>query len=174
MASSIGYINRQRPRVAVMENVSGLLAKKFASVLKGTVRALESMGYVVYHPLLNSADFRLPQVRKRVFLVAIRSDSKRADFVWPEPMGSVKVAPFLDPPTAADKPGRLPNFERGKERCISVYQKVYRDGVDPRTTPVLVDVDCSGKFLKRSTLPGHSPGAAGPKVALGSAPAVGA
>ena len=146
MSSSIKYIARKKPRVAVMENVDSLNSKKFAPVLKGMVRALEKVGYAVYHSVLDSSEYMVPQVRKRIFVVAIRKDSTRHDFVWPASVGSVTVAEYLDPPTDSDKPGRMPSTDRGKERCKNAYTKVFADGVDPRKTPVLVDMDCSPKF----------------------------
>ena len=146
MSSSLKYIVRKMPRVAVMENVDSLNSARFAPVLKGVVRALENAGYNVYHSVLDSSGYMVPQIRKRIFVVAIRQDSARHDFVWPEPVGSVTVAKYLDPPTASDKPGRLPSTDRGKERCKTAYAKVFAEGVDPRKTPVLVDVDCSPQF----------------------------
>ena len=52
----------------------------------------------------------------------------------------------MDPPTDSDEPGRMPSTDRGKARCKTAYAKASAHGVDPRKTPVLVDVDCSPTF----------------------------
>ncbi|CAE8704276.1 unnamed protein product [Polarella glacialis] len=129
-----------------MENVPGLVTKKHKRVLKGIIKSLKSLDYDVQTRILNSADYSVPQSRRRVFLVAIRNDSLRREFTWPEPTGSKTVDAILDPLTSSDKPGRLPKAPRSRQLVIDAYAKVHAAGIDPRTIPVLVDVDCSPRY----------------------------
>ncbi len=62
------------PKAIVLENVRRLLTHdsgKTYSVIKNT---LEELGYEVYKDVLNSADYGVPQVRNRLFIVCIRKD----------------------------------------------------------------------------------------------------
>ena len=147
MASSIKYIRRKRPRVSVMENVKNLASKRFRGVLRGTTKALEGLGYKVFTKVLDSSSFGVPQQRKRLFLVSIREDSVRHEFQWPSSKKpKFNMDDFLDPIVPGDRPGRLPSSDRGRRHCKAAYRKVFANGIDPKQTPVLVDVDCSDGY----------------------------
>ena len=143
---SLLYVKRRMPRAVVFENVKNLVSKKFMPVTRGIVRLLRQLGYVCHAKVLNSADFQVSQARKRFFLVAIRKDSYFRKFVWPRNTGHRKLAEDLDPMTAEDKPCRLPSGQRARSLAASACQRAWQQGVDPRKTPVAVDVDCSPKF----------------------------
>jgi DNA (cytosine-5)-methyltransferase 1 len=77
-----------RPKAFLLENVPGFAAKGHSGgldhVLRGITRVNNSVGtrYKVHWAKLNAADFGVPQVRERVFLVA--AENVR-DFVFPTP-----------------------------------------------------------------------------------------
>ena len=146
LQESVRYVQAMKPRVVCLENVKGMMSKKFLPVFKGVKKAMRSLGYNVYSTVLNSADFKVAQDRKRVFIVAIRTDSQRAGFRWPKPEGRAKLADVLDPVKATDKPCRLPRAPRASSLARKACQEVFRAGVDPREVPVAVDVDASPRF----------------------------
>ena len=147
ISASLKYIKNKSPRVTVFENVPTLLSKKFVHVAKGIVRCQQQLGYKVHTAELNSKHYSLPQDRRRVFIVGIRSDSVKHKFHFPARSAPVKVASILDPLAPTDKPGRLPDNKRGKQRCLAAYKHVFLEkGVDPRRVPVMVDIDCSERF----------------------------
>ena len=57
---------------------------------------------------------------------------------------------LLDPRVPSDARGKLPPADWGKNRCRRHVKKAYlkwrAKGVDPKTHPVFVDIDCSMKF----------------------------
>ncbi|WP_020537682.1 DNA cytosine methyltransferase [Lewinella cohaerens] len=62
------------PRCFIMENVSGILNKKFSDRLASFSEFLKKNGYTVYDPLvLNAMDFFIPQNRKRVFFIGLKN-----------------------------------------------------------------------------------------------------
>ncbi|MCL2753966.1 MAG: DNA cytosine methyltransferase, partial [Defluviitaleaceae bacterium] len=63
----------------------GMLAKRHSDAVKNIVALFEEAGYDVYIELLNSADFGVPQDRKRVFYVGIRKDLN-CTFEFPKPL----------------------------------------------------------------------------------------
>lgn len=65
------------PRGFVMENVSGILNKKFKNKLDLFFEQMKRGGYTVYNPImLNAKEFSVPQDRKRVFFIGVKSNSK--------------------------------------------------------------------------------------------------
>lgn len=127
-AASLGALVRLvevfRPRLVVVENVPGFFAGRTA-VLPRLCSALTRAGgprdaYEVHHSLLNGADFGVPQVRRRGFLVAVRDGDA---FQWPEPthahnpvtawdaIGSLR--PAAPPPATGHWADLLPSIPEG-------------------------------------------------------------
>lgn len=63
-----------RPKVFVMENVSGMVKGKMKLVFADILRELKASGYQVSARLLNAMYFRVPQSRQRVIFVGVRDD----------------------------------------------------------------------------------------------------
>jgi DNA (cytosine-5)-methyltransferase 1 len=79
------------PRAVMIENVRGLMSRKFDDYRDEIVRELrelklESCGW----RLLNAADYGVPQARQRSILVAMRPDAA-VHFRWPEPSARRKT-----------------------------------------------------------------------------------
>ena len=72
------------PRAVVVENVPGLLTRRFEEYRGHIQAALEQMGYEVGWKVLDAYNYGTPQHRKRCFLVAM-GDAR--SFEWPEPQG---------------------------------------------------------------------------------------
>lgn len=91
---------KKRPEVLFLENVQNFARHDGGKTLKTVVGVLESMGYTVFHQVLNSAEYGFPTARKRIYIVAFRSDLgvvPKTGFVFPSEVG--KAAPlkgFLD------------------------------------------------------------------------------
>lgn len=62
-------LKRYMPRLTVFENVAGLSYKRHALYLATVVAEIEKLGYAVEWRLLNCADYKIPQARKRLILV---------------------------------------------------------------------------------------------------------
>lgn len=71
----------------MIENVRGLLGRNFDSYRSAILRKLSELGYRVHIQLLNASDFGVPQLRPRVFIVAIRRD-QHGIFSFPLPKNS--------------------------------------------------------------------------------------
>ena len=69
------------PKAFVVENVRGLKTMWDGLVFKEIIKKFESAGYTVSESLLNSADYGVPQIRHRVFIVGIKKDlNKKYEF----------------------------------------------------------------------------------------------
>ncbi len=63
-----------RPKVFVMENVSGMVKGKMKLVFAEILRELKASGYRVSARLLNAMYFHVPQSRQRVIFIGVRDD----------------------------------------------------------------------------------------------------
>jgi len=68
--SAIRIAKECDPKAILLENVRGLLDKKFESYRNSIIEELHSMGYICHWKLINSSDFGVPQLRPRAVLVA--------------------------------------------------------------------------------------------------------
>lgn len=72
-----------RPKVIFCENVKGLAHHDKGRTLKVILGAFEEAGYRVFHKVLNSADFGVPQNRERIYIVCFRNDVAPDTFEFP-------------------------------------------------------------------------------------------
>lgn len=70
-------IKKHRPKIIVLENVknlethdNGKTFNKMKDILSNKLVDAAGNGYKVFHKVLNTSDFNIPQVRRRVFVVA--------------------------------------------------------------------------------------------------------
>lgn len=64
----------KQPKVIFCENVKALVNYNKGEAFNVIKAAFEKIGYKVYHQVLNSADFNVPQNRERVYIVCFRKD----------------------------------------------------------------------------------------------------
>lgn len=80
-------IKTTKPTVFVLENVKGLLydngGKTFKKILK-LLNELKNPEYNIYHQLLDTQHYGLPQQRRRVYIVGIRKGHEKIPFTYPE------------------------------------------------------------------------------------------
>ena len=79
-------IEIKRPDYCIMENVTGLLTKRFLPYLEKWIEELSEFGYDSWYTTLQAQDFGIPQTRPRMFLVSIKKELHR-DFSFPSPIG---------------------------------------------------------------------------------------
>ena len=79
----IEAIAMAQPRAFVMENVPGLLWRKHIDYFEQSLVELRALGYRIDHFVLNAADFGVPQIRKRLFVVGLHDGCGK--FVRPVP-----------------------------------------------------------------------------------------
>lgn len=89
----VRIVEKHRPSSFLLENVPGLKSHDSGNTLKTIIETLEEeLEYKVYTAVLNSADFGVPQIRKRLYLVGFTNeiiDNPRFNFNFPEPTNEV-------------------------------------------------------------------------------------
>lgn len=86
----IDIIKAKLPKFFVIENVDGILSNVHFQTFLQFIHVLEECGYNVYYQLLNAVDYKIPQDRKRVFIVGFRADLQ-CQFSFPLPSNSQYV-----------------------------------------------------------------------------------
>ena len=76
-------IQRLRPQAFVAENVKGLLMSHGKAFLDQMLSDFEATGYSISPKLYLAADYGVPQMRERIFLVGVKSG---VDFQHPSPV----------------------------------------------------------------------------------------
>jgi DNA (cytosine-5)-methyltransferase 1 len=77
-----GLVEGLGPRAFLMENVPGLVYWKDNSLGKRIIEGFQDLGYRVSSDILLAADYGVPQLRRRVFLVGVLGD---LPFEFPDP-----------------------------------------------------------------------------------------
>jgi DNA (cytosine-5)-methyltransferase 1 len=87
----IDTIRAVKPRVFILENVSGLLTIQNGKTFQNILDALSALNYTVDHCVLNTIDYGIPQNRERVFIIGRLNGKKPHE-------------PFVPPPTVKARP----------------------------------------------------------------------
>lgn len=96
------FVDSMKPRAVVMENVPEATNYGGKNIPQTVCEELEKKGYVSFWTVLNSADFGVPQVRERVFVIGI--------------LKSENIEISLPIPTHKSRSGELTNHQKQFER----------------------------------------------------------
>jgi len=92
-------ISAKRPAAFLLENVKGLVSHDKGNTFETIKKSLTKEGYELHFQILDSSDYGVPQVRKRIYIVGFdKSKFKREiDFSWPVPMKKkVGIGKFVE------------------------------------------------------------------------------
>ena len=132
-------VNGLRPKVVIIENVTGMTSVDDGRAFKEIKRGLSRLGYRVESRILRAEEYGVPQERRRLFFIGSR-DTRRIE--WPEPshgasrnesdtLGSLK--PLVTVSDAIEDLPPLNNGEGSDETAypsgpFSEYQRLLRQG----------------------------------------------
>lgn len=117
----IAYISHFRPDVAVMENVPGMLSHDGQNIADSVAASIKSIGYKVTWKLLNASDYGVPQERRRLIFVGIKTELNTT-FEFPEVVGprGRRLFPHVNVKEAI---GDLPRITNGANEWVRDYTK---------------------------------------------------
>ncbi len=82
-------VKAKQPKYFLAENVRGILSLEGGTAIKKIVSDFEEAGYRVQVELFNTADYGVPQTRRRVIIAGTRKDLPNSkDYKYPEPTHS--------------------------------------------------------------------------------------
>lgn len=83
-------INEKHPKAFLLENVPGLTTHNDGKTLETILDVLRNeLQYDVFIKVLNSANYKVPQERKRLYFVGFRKDLNVKDFKFPKPSSEI-------------------------------------------------------------------------------------
>lgn len=93
----IKIMNGKKLPYFILENVKGLVNHEGGKSLQIILEDLDKAGYKVYHRVLSSLDYGVPQMRERIYFVGIRKDlvKNNKEFEWPKPVKTPKIENYL-------------------------------------------------------------------------------
>lgn len=152
--SYVKILEYYSPKFFVFENVTGLLSAqvKNAPIFPKVLKALGNKYNVIGNPEVlvhNTADYGVPQLRKRVIIIGVRKDIDKSA----EELYKSIIKTHWNPET-------LSNEKKGKKRFVDVRQAIgdlpsVEPGQDASTENF--DYPCNNEFLKRIGKPGIHP-----------------
>ncbi len=86
----LAYVEFFRPLAVLMENVPDIMNYGGANVAEEIAISLEEMGYRCRYSILNAAHYGVPQLRQRLYLIAIL-DALDIEPCFPEPTHYIRV-----------------------------------------------------------------------------------
>lgn len=113
----IQFMSVMRPAWFVIENVAGLRTMERGVILQHIIEECSALGYQVEWRELNSAEYGVPQVRRRIFIVGNRVG---APIVFPEPTHGKGRKPYA---TVRQAISDLPRLKNGADRDYLQYAK---------------------------------------------------
>lgn len=112
-------VEELNPKVFLFENVKGLVSMQKGKLLSSIICLFSSLGYKVQFKILNAADYGVPQIRERLFIIGSKLNTI---YRYPEPthfgINGVEPTLFKDKLphlTLADAIGDLPLIKSGQE-----------------------------------------------------------
>jgi DNA (cytosine-5)-methyltransferase 1 len=117
-----------KPKVFVMENVSGMVKGKMKIIFVEILKELKASGYKVSARLLNAKYFHVPQSRQRMIFIGVREDLGIDPSHPKAESGEISVNSALVRVLAGDFAE-----ENARVKCLSRYIK---PGSDVRSVPV--------------------------------------
>ena len=85
----IEAIRHTKPRIFVAENVKGLLQAHGREFFDQMIGEFKATGYRISHRLYLAADYGVPQMRERLFIVGVK---EKTPFIHPEPFANHMTA----------------------------------------------------------------------------------
>tara|TARA_Y100000992_G_scaffold103741_1_gene67510 strand:+ start:1510 stop:2718 length:1209 start_codon:yes stop_codon:yes gene_type:complete len=81
-------VNESKPKVFIYENVKGLLSHDKGQTWSIMQKIFDELGYSIFHEVLNSKEYGVPQNRSRIFVVGFRKKINKFNFPDPIPLES--------------------------------------------------------------------------------------
>jgi len=147
----LDYIAHTKPRVFILENVSGLVRIQGGKYLKAVLEELENLGlYNIKWQILDTKQHGVPHYRKRWYCVGILKEFDTGAFTFPEPIACPSIENFLERRNSALAATGLPPASASTARAnvIRFLKTLRRKGIDGAKSAWIADVDSTAERSK--------------------------
>lgn len=142
----LDYIRTKKPKVFILENVSGLVRLEGGKYLQDILTELKSLGiYNIYHEILDTKNHGVPHSRRRWYCVGIETSSDDGNFSFPQAIPRASIELFLEKRDARLAATGMPPVSQGTAttNVKSALRQLVREGSDPTKEAFIVDCDSS-------------------------------
>lgn len=93
----LDVIRKKQPNVFILENVKGLLSHDNGNTWDTIKKHLSKLKlYNIYHKVLNTKDYGIPQNRERIFIIGIKKTIQKKEFLFPKPTKLKNIHNYID------------------------------------------------------------------------------
>jgi DNA (cytosine-5)-methyltransferase 1 len=142
----LDYIRKQKPRVFILENVSGLCKQNMRPYLEAILEELKNLRvYNVQWQLLDTKQHGVPQSRRRWYCIGIQKKFDNGKFAFPEPIARPSIEKFLERRDAKLAFEGLPPKSQttARSNVTKALRDLKRKGLEPTKESYIVDCDSS-------------------------------
>ena len=82
---------KHKPDILFLENVKNFARHDDGNTLKTILNILDDIGYKSFPQILKSSDYKVPQARERLYVIAFRKDLGIENFKFPTPIDKNKI-----------------------------------------------------------------------------------
>lgn len=142
------YIEEQRPRVFILENVQGVLrndgGRTWTTILE-TLKALAGNAYEVTWEKMNTKEHGVPQNRCRVYIAGVMKKCRQGKFTFPGQLPCPSIESFLEPRKRKPTKDDLPPASSGTaHRNVKLHTaSLEKRGCTPFKDAYVIDIDSS-------------------------------
>jgi DNA (cytosine-5)-methyltransferase 1 len=93
----VKVIKQTEPSVFVLENVPGITSVENGEYWNNVKSILNSiLGYNIYYDVLDTKDYGIPQSRKRMYIVGIKTSRMKKEFNFPKKIACKSIKSYVD------------------------------------------------------------------------------
>ncbi len=136
-----------KPKFFVMENVGGLLSVRGKPFLTKLIKKTKAEGYILHINKLNAADYGVPQIRKRVFIIGELATEGLSKYNFPLPSIVASKHPITVRQAIADLTDKteehVPNHRADKLSAINIERiRSIKEGQSRDSLPTHLQLPC--------------------------------
>jgi DNA (cytosine-5)-methyltransferase 1 len=133
----IRIAKHHQPKMILLENVANLESHDSGKTIKCILKELHEIGYLTYEKVLCASDYNIPQRRRRLYIVAFRSDLNIETFNFPEILPLTRsLSSILEISNEATKWCEInrdfhlrDNYQKIEEECKKPYIRIGEIGL---------------------------------------------
>merc|ERR1719331_1306626 len=146
------YLEQKKPRMFMLENVSGLVKIRGGEYYRSILKALNALKmYNIYSKIMDTKEHGIPHSRRRIYFIGISKRHDDGSFTWPEPVARPSIELFLDPRGKKQSAeGNLPppSNKTAYTNVRRALKELSAAGCKPLEVPYVVDCDSSPYRMK--------------------------
>ena len=157
---AVDYIDQKRPRSFMLENVPNLLTDErfeddWVTLCRTLMELADDRGEAAYYVdfnILDTADFGIPQSRRRLYIVGVLKSAQKHPFVWPTPTQMLPLSCVIHGKRGGDVNIAIADLTTTKLRnIIETYNFLLENRIDPESHDYIVNIGGTrpGRMLNR-------------------------